>query len=121
MTALGFGQIAIDCVRADELAGWWSRLLERPLAEGASPYYAVIPATADSTFPALMFLAVPEPRTTKNRLHLDLTTIDPAAAVERAVQLGAAKVDDFNEYGTEWTTLTDPEGNVFDIGLAHTD
>jgi hypothetical protein len=39
--------------------------------------------------------------------------------VERAVALGATKVAEFDEYGTRWTTLTDPEGNVFDIGLMH--
>ena len=39
------------------------------------------------------------------------------AEVERAVSLGATKVADFNEYGATWTTLTDPEGNIFDVGL----
>jgi predicted enzyme related to lactoylglutathione lyase len=63
----------------------------------------------------MMFLAVPELRQGKNRLHVDLTTADLPAAVDRAVSLGASKVGDFNEYGTTWTTLTDPEGNVFDI------
>jgi uncharacterized glyoxalase superfamily protein PhnB len=42
---------------------------------------------------------------------------DIQAEVERAVSLGATKVADFDEYGTRWTTMTDPEGNVFDIGL----
>jgi uncharacterized glyoxalase superfamily protein PhnB len=77
----------------------------------------MIPASADVTFPALMFLAVPEPRQSKNRVHLDLVADDLAAEVERAVSLGATKIADFNEYGATWTTLTDPEGNIFDIGL----
>jgi uncharacterized glyoxalase superfamily protein PhnB len=42
---------------------------------------------------------------------------DLSAAVERAVALGATKVAEFDEYGTQWVTLTDPEGNVFDIGV----
>jgi hypothetical protein len=37
--------------------------------------------------------------------------------VERAISLGATKVAEFDEYGTRWTTMTDPEGNVFDIGV----
>jgi len=39
------------------------------------------------------------------------------AEVERAVALGATKVAEFDEYETRWATLTDPEGNVFDIGV----
>ena len=41
---------------------------------------------------------------------------DLLADVERAVSLGAHKLASFDEYGIEWTTLKDPEGNVFDIG-----
>ena len=66
-----------------------------------------------------MFLGVPEPRQGKNRLHLDLAATDLPAEVERAVALGATKIAEFDEYGTRWTTLTDPEGNVFDIGVRH--
>lgn len=119
MSPLSFGQIAIDAAHADELAGFWSRLLDRPLAEGASTFFAVLPPDATTGFPSLMFLAVPESRAGKNRLHLDLSSVDVAADVERAVSLGATKLGDFDEHGTQWTTLTDPEGNVFDIGLAH--
>jgi hypothetical protein len=114
-TDLGFGQIVFDCVRADRLAGFWSALLELPVRAGANPYFAVIERSSDPSFPSLMFIAVPEPRQGKNRLHLDLTAGDLPAAIERAVSLGASKVGDFNEYGTTWTTLADPEGNVFDI------
>jgi hypothetical protein len=115
--SVGFGQVVIDSLRADDIAGFWSGLLERPVNEGANQFFAMIPASPDGRFPALMFLAVPEPRHVKNRVHLDLVADDLAAEVERAVSLGATKVADFNEYGATWTTLTDPEGNIFDIGL----
>jgi Glyoxalase-like domain len=120
-TTLSLGQVVIDSVDAAALAGFWSSLLERPVHEGANRFFAVIPAAPDGTFPALMFLAVPEPRQGKNRLHLDLVSSDRAAAVARAIELGARKVGDFDEYGTQWTTLTDPEGNVFDIGIRRPD
>ena len=116
-TTLGLGQVVIDSVDAGALAEFWSNLLERPLVEGANQYFAVVPPAPDGTFPALMFLAVPEPRQGKNRLHLDLVSSDRAAAVARATELGASKVGDFDEYGTQWTTLADTEGNVFDIGV----
>jgi hypothetical protein len=118
---LGFGQVVIDSQRADDIAAFWSALLERPVNDGANQFFAMIPASEDRTFPALMFLAVPEPREVKNRMHLDLVATDLAAEAQRAVDLGATKVAEFDEYGATWVTLTDPEGNVFDIGLAHTD
>ena len=112
-TDLGFGQIVFDCVRADQLARFWSTLLDSPVRAGANQYFAVIEQSHDPSFPSLMFIAVPEPR--QGRLHLDLTSGDLPAAIDRAVSLGATKVGNFNEYGTTWTTLADPEGNVFDI------
>jgi hypothetical protein len=118
---LGFGQVVIDSQRADGIAAFWSALLERPVRDGANQFFAVIPGSEDGTFPAMMFLAVPEPRQVKNRMHLDLVAADLAGEVQRAVDLGATRVAEFDEYGTRWVTLTDPEGNVFDIGLAHTD
>ena len=118
---LSLGQIVIDSADAAALAGFWSRLLDRSLLDGANQYFAVIPPSQDAAFPALMFLAVPEPRQGKNRLHLDLVSTDRAVAVERAVQLGARKIGEFDEHGTQWTTLADPEGNVFDIGVPHPD
>ena len=120
-TTLSLGQIVIDSVDAAGLAEFWSRLLDRPVLDGANQFFAVVPPAQDGTFPALMFLAVPEPRQGKNRLHLDLVSPDRAAAVARATQLGAHKVGEFDEYGTQWTTLADPEGNVFDIGIPRSD
>jgi hypothetical protein len=121
MTAtLRLGQIVIDAADAAGIAGFWSQLLDRPLADGANQYFAVLPPAPDGSVPALMFLAVPEPRTGKNRLHLDLVSSDQPVEVERAVSLGATRIGDFEEYGTRWTTLADPDGNVFDIGLPHT-
>ena len=116
---LSLGQIVIDSADAAALAGFWSRLLDRPIVEGANQFFAVVPPAEDGTFPAMMFLAVPEPRQGKNRLHLDLVSPDRPAAVECAIELGARKVGEFDEYGTQWTTLADPEGNVFDIGIPH--
>ena len=112
---VALGQIVTDCASASGLAGFWSRLLDRSLVDGATEFFAVVPAAPDGTFPALMFLQVPEPATAKNRLHLDLVVPDREAAVARAVDLGATRVADFDEWGTVWTTCADPEGNVFDV------
>jgi hypothetical protein len=116
---LGFGQVVIDCENALRLGEFWSALVGRPVDPGASEFYAFIPASSDRSFPALMFLQVPEPRSGKNRWHLDFFSHDPAGQVNRALELGAEKRGDFDEYGVKWTTLADPEGNLFDIGAAH--
>jgi hypothetical protein len=57
--------------------------------------------------PRLIFQQVPEPRTVKNRVHLDLSATDPAAEIERLTGLGA-RVLAVREH---WTTLADPDGN----------
>ncbi len=75
--------------------------------------------------PRLFFQRVPEPKTAKNRVHLDLavsggrgTPLEErrrkvGQAVERAVAAGATKVKDYDEAGQFWTVLQDPEGNEF--------
>lgn len=62
----------------------------------------------------LLFIEVPEPRTVKNRLHLDLVPTDTSreAEVERLLATGAAQIADHRRPdGGGWVTLADPEGN----------
>jgi predicted enzyme related to lactoylglutathione lyase len=104
--------LTVDCQGdASALAGFYAELLGRQVNQGASPYFATV-----GEKPALMFIRVPDRTPGKNSVHIDLHTEDIAAAVERAVGLGAKHVNDFDEYGATWTTLADPEGNLFDIG-----
>jgi predicted enzyme related to lactoylglutathione lyase len=59
---------------------------------------------------------VPEPKTVKNRLDLDLAVDDVEAATARIEALGGRRLRpeaDFNEYGYCWRTMADPEGNEF--------
>jgi len=52
----------------------------------------------------------------KNRLHVDFHSPDWSAEADRVVALWAKRLGDFDEFGTQWATLMDPEGNEFDIG-----
>ncbi len=114
---LTFAQVVFDCRDALSQAQFWSVVLEHPVDAGASPYFASIGRAADNKLPtAWMFIQVPEDRVGKNRLHVDLVSAAPTVDIDRALQAGAERVADFDEYGTAWTTLHDPEGNVFDIG-----
>ena len=79
----------------------------------------------DGVGPRLYFQRVPEPKTAKNRVHLDLavgggraTPLEDrrrrvADAAERAVAAGAARVKAYDEAGQHWVVLQDPEGNEF--------
>jgi predicted enzyme related to lactoylglutathione lyase len=68
--------------------------------------------------PTWMFARVPEPKTAKNRVHLDLMAPDPDAEIARLVELGGTRVADKEEYGYTWTLMADPEGNEFDLAKA---
>ena len=67
----------------------------------------------DDGSPMMMFLKVPEAKTAKNRVHLDLAVEERSAEVARLIELGATHVHDKDEWGITWTTLADPEGNEF--------
>ncbi len=56
---------------------------------------------------------MPEPKTTKNRVHVDLVAEDRELEIDRLVQLGAIRVADKDEWGHQWTVMHDPEGNEF--------
>ena len=63
----------------------------------------------------LCFMPVPDAKTVKNRLHLDLTTAaeDRDAEIARLLALGARRVDVGQTGEESWTVLADPEGNEF--------
>ncbi|MDV9201856.1 VOC family protein [Streptomyces sp. Wh19] len=63
----------------------------------------------------LLFQRVPEAKTVKNRLHLDVHAGPERreAEVERLVGLGATVLREVAEQGGAWTVLSDPEGNEF--------
>ncbi len=65
----------------------------------------------------MLFQAVPEPKTVKNRVHLDLL-VGPErhdAEVERLLGLGATVVSVHDGEEGRWTLMVDPEGNEFDV------
>jgi hypothetical protein len=103
--------ITFDAADPPRLAAFWSAVLERPVADGANQHVAMIEPT-DSA-PRLLFLRVPEDKSAKNRMHLDLDCQDLAATRARLEGLGATFVHERQEYGVHWITLLDPEGNEF--------
>ncbi|QIS08231.1 VOC family protein [Nocardia arthritidis] len=113
---LALGSITFDCADAAALADFWARLLNKSVDPDGNEHFATIGYGTGTT--GLMFIQVPDKNPGKNVIHLDLQSADRQAEVQRAIALGAEHVGDFDEYGHRWTTLTDPEGNLFDIGEA---
>lgn len=128
-------QITIDCVDADVMSRFWSTALgyvEEPPPAGylswedflrangiATPPAGSISAIVDpdDIGPRVLFLRVPEPKTVKNRVHLDIRTgrtdDDKLAKVDQLVEAGGATVRRVEEHGDWWMIMTDPEGNEF--------
>ncbi len=104
---VGIAALAIDCREPAELAGWWSRLLGGEVEVDADG-----DATLRTGGLAIDFLRVPEAKTVKNRLHLDLRSTDLAEATAQAEALGATRADDVYD-GGRWQVMRDPEGNEF--------
>ena len=67
--------------------------------------------------PRILLQRVPEPKSVKNRLHLDLNVGEEnlRAEVDRLVALGAVEGREWREAGGHWIAMTDPEGNEFDV------
>ena len=113
--SLTLTHVTFDCADATVMAEFWSAALERPIADGASPEFATL---AGDGVPGWMFIQVPEPKSTKNRVHPDLSSKDLDAELTRLKGLGATHLADHDEDGTRWATLADPEGNEFDVAAA---
>lgn len=107
----GLAALAID-VDGDppELARWWQGLIGGEV-EVSSDGDATLRAPG---YPVLDFLKVPEPKSVKNRLHLDLRAADFDAAVAAAIAHGATRADDVFDR-EHWQVLRDPGGNEFCI------
>lgn len=116
--AITIRNITFDCADALKLATFWAQLAGWHVYTDGDPEVFVAPSYPPQNHPNLLFIPVPEGKTAKNRVHLDVVPTDRTRdeAVEHAVGLGATVVGDFrNEKGGGWVTLTDPEGNEFCI------
>lgn len=119
MAATRIGNITFDCGDVLKMATFWSAVLDRPVDRGSGPLFASIGGADPARHePAWYFAKVPEPKSAKNRLHLDLVNPDPSA-VDTLVRLGATVVSNHEVPGADhhWTVMQDPEGNEFCIAV----
>ncbi|MFG2988101.1 VOC family protein [Streptomyces sp. NPDC048257] len=133
-------QVTIDSADPHTLADWWADALCWEVEPSDEPFIRGLieaghASEADTTThhgvlvwkvgaairhpegpegsPRVLFQLVPEPKTVKNRVHLDVRTgsDDPRALVERLIAKGAKHLHEGRQGPSVWTTLADPEGN----------
>ncbi|HEX3647879.1 MAG TPA: VOC family protein [Pseudonocardiaceae bacterium] len=115
--------VVIDCADVQAQARWWAEVLGWVVAYESDDEMVIVPTRAmsgqdiplDEQGPGLVFVPVPEGKTIKNRLHIDLAPgpdDDHAAEVARLERLGAKRVD-VGQGDVRWVVLADPEGNEF--------
>jgi hypothetical protein len=107
-----FTELVIDSFDPRLLAEFWAAVLDYRITE-ASDDFVFIEGTEESA-PGLTFVPVTEPKTTKNRVHIDLNPSDREQGdeVERIMGLGARSID-IGKGDSSWVVLADPEGNEF--------
>ena len=130
-------QVAFDCTEPHQVVKFWADLLGYEIERDPAFVQQMLDlghATADDTLvvdgvlswrmatacshpdgvlPRLLFQEVPEPKTVKNRTHLDIHTGpgERDGLVARAIELGATQLWVGRQGPQEWITLADPEGN----------
>lgn len=107
---LRFSEICIDARDATALGAWWAQALGWPQHIDSDGDVVLTPPPESG--PPWLFLAVPDDKVVKNRIHLDFTPDDQQAEVDRLIGLGARRVD-IGQGEQSWVVLADPEGNEF--------
>ena len=113
--------LRIQCLTIDShdpkmLAAFWAEVLGWRVTYEEGDEVVIEPQEGSAecdVCPELSFFRVPDTKTTKNRLHLDLRPDDQAAEVEHVLALGATRADVGQDGSESWVVLADPEGNEF--------
>ena len=107
--------VTFDCADPRRLSAFWSEVTGYETVEVRDDFAAL--AAPDKRGPrGILFWLVPEPKTAKNRMHVDLASKNPQEEIERLIGLGAQNVGHREGNGKGWTVMMDPEGNEFCIG-----
>jgi predicted enzyme related to lactoylglutathione lyase len=104
--------LCFDANEPERLARFWAEALHWTADVRTADEIALVPT--DGTRLRIAFLAVPERKVGKNRIHLDLTTTsvdDQNESVARLIELGASHVDVGQGPADKHVVLADPEGN----------
>ncbi len=116
-----FNELTIDGHDLGKLAEFWCEVLGYRILHSEDDIIAIgtewpgpEELRAAAVPPTLVFVKVPESKTVKNRVHIDVKPFDRSQKdeVERLLALGARHVD-IGQGEQRWVVLADPEGNEF--------
>jgi catechol 2,3-dioxygenase-like lactoylglutathione lyase family enzyme len=114
--ALRWQAFCFDTPDPDRIATFWAEALGWRRTYDSPDEVVLEPpegSADDGVCPDILFLRVPEPKTVKNRLHIDLRPDDDRdAEVARLEALGAKKID-IGQGQQTWVVMADPDGNEF--------
>jgi Glyoxalase-like domain len=107
--------MVLDAVDVEMVAAFWVEALHYRRVDRLDQYVVLVPLDGNT---GSMFLVqgVSDAKRSKNRMHVDLHVGDPEAEAVRLVGLGATRTGEGTLGEIAWITMTDPEGNEFDIG-----
>ena len=117
--------VVVDCRDRAAQARWWAETLDWRIAYEDDEEVDLVPPHAldeSRSIPlteqgaSLVFVTVPEAKSIKNRLHIDLAPgpdDDQDAAVQALLDRGATRANVGQGTGETWVVLADPEGNEF--------
>lgn len=107
--------LVLDCIDPARLAAFWVPALDYVSLGAIGAYVVLLPDGRPG--PKLLLQKVPEIKTVKNRMHLDIDAADIEAEAARLEALGATRLqpDQMHEHDTNWILMHDPEGNEFCI------
>jgi len=120
--------IRVQCVNYDAIdpaaqAGFWAELLGWRITYEIEKEVVLEPPAGspeDGIVPDILFLKVPETKTLKNRVHMDLRPDDQDAEVARIEALGGKRISVGQDDTASWVVMADPEGNEFCVLRAFT-
>ena len=105
--------LVLDCDDPEVVGAFWAGALGYVVLGGAGSYTMLTPDGRPG--PNLLLQRVPEGKSVKNRMHLDIHTPDVLGEAARLEALGAKRLEGTprSEFGTTWVQMADPEGNEF--------
>lgn len=122
--AARFSELVIDCHDTEKVARFWAAVLDFELTSETVAGEGVLweATSADASQPSLVFVPVPEPKTGKLRMHIDVSPVGGSTRdeeVARLLALGATPAD-VGQGRQSWVVLADVEGNEFCVLGPHT-
>ena len=104
--------LVLDCAHPESLSEFWAHALGYKVLGGVENYVMIV--DPEEKAPHLLLQKVPEPKSGKNRMHLDIHVADIETEATRLEGLGAKRQSGpQSEHGSTWILMADPEGNEF--------